>query len=467
MKTCDRCNVKMDLTEFERHFACIEVLLKNIEEIQKKNECQKKSFKELHAKHVKILQENKVNASSVKSLNISLNRSNEMIRQLQLANDDKAAQLHQLQYHNHTGGAQNSFLAAENEKLQKNLKDMSIQMTKLKNEHHVTTYSMKEENRMLRNTVNENVATHKRGQEFLAAENDKFKNSVKDLNARISKLQRDHHSASFNTKEENRILQNKANETAAQLKKTKDTLQNQSNRIKKMEAEAKKSNEQKKNTTAAKKKADESLKKLQTEMKELRSNYDHLSDLFCQGNDTDNCKSCKSGAILSLLPQTQIDQEKIFNEKIKNLENLLANATRTVEQQREQHKQAKKELEERITQSYACKIAGLEAALKNKVNPSADSLEKVSSENSTLQYEILELQKQLESCEKGGNKNSSRRKLKSPVHTIFYFKEQEYLKEVEKSQYKQLYDEQQEKEKLLAEANMKVKVEILSFLFFS
>ena len=40
MKTCDQCNVNMDLPEFERHLACIKTLLKNLEEVQKKTEQQ-------------------------------------------------------------------------------------------------------------------------------------------------------------------------------------------------------------------------------------------------------------------------------------------------------------------------------------------------------------------------------------------------------------------------------------------
>ena len=44
------------------------------------------------------------------------------------------------------------------------------------------------------------------------------------------------------------------------------------------------------------------------------------------------------------------------------------------------------------------------------------------------------------------------------------WKEQEYLKEVEKSQYKQLCEEQHEKHKLAAEADKKVKFEIFLVL---
>ena len=426
MKTCDQCNVKMDLPEFERHLACIKTLLKNLEEVKKKNECQKKSFNALHAKHVKTLNENKVNIASVNSLNISLNRSNDVIRQLQLANDDKAARLHQLQFHNQTGGAQNNFLAAENEKLQKSLKDLNSNMAKLQRDSHIESYNLKEENRMLRNKYNSDVTENQSKiknleaeaktagarNHFLGCENEKLQKSINDLNAKITKLQRDHHLASYNMKEENRILQNSANEKSAQIKKTGD----QSNRIKNLEAEAKnlkQSIEQhKKNAAAAKKKTDETLKKAQTksnieintlknEMKQLRSNYDHLSDLFCEGGDTDNCKSCKSGAIDSLLPKVQAEKEKKSDDKIKNLETKVANLTKTVATQREQHKSAKKELEGRITQSYELKICDLEAALQNKVGPLEDALRQVSSDKSALQANVLELQKQAEFFEKG------------------------------------------------------------------
>jgi len=126
-----------------------------------------------------------------------------------------------------------------------------------------------------------------------------------------------------------------------------------------------------------------------------------LSDLFCQGDDTENCKSCKSGAIDNLLPKAQAETKKNTNDKLKNLENKVANLTKTVATQREQHKSAKKELEERITRSYESKISDLEAALQNKVGPLEDLIRIVSSDKSALQAEVLELQKQIESFEKG------------------------------------------------------------------
>jgi len=436
MKTCDQCKVKMELPEYERHVACFEILFKSYDELKMTNEALKKAseeekkkyqatkthytgliakhtktlaenkayaskvnqltvsleksnnqikqlqaayndsdqkaLKDLQVKYQKTLAENRVNASSVNSLTVSLNRSNEMIRQLQLANDDKVTQLHQLQYHNHAGGAQNHFLAAENEKLKK---------------------------------------------------------SVKDLNTKITKLQREHHTASYNLKEENRMLKNAANEKAAIQKKNDDLMNTQPNRIKNLEAEAKnlrKSIEQhKKNAAETKKKSDEMLKKskttsdseilaLKNEMAELRSNYDHLSDLFCQGEDTENCKTCKSGVIQSLLPKTlPVDKEKVLNDKIKNL-------TSTVALQRENHKNAKKELEKRVKKSFESKIADLERALQNNVEQSKESFEKISNEKNALLAEVLGLRQQ---------------------------------REIEKIK---LCDEQQHKEKMLAEANIKM-----------
>ncbi|CAG5105349.1 Oidioi.mRNA.OKI2018_I69.chr1.g2051.t1.cds [Oikopleura dioica] len=142
----------------------------------------------------------------------------------------------------------------------------------------------------------------------------------------------------------------------------------------------------------------------QTKLSTLQSHYDHLSELFCQGDDTNNCKSCKTKVIDSLTFGKEEETKKETNTEIEKLQSEITRLNRVVTTQRQQQKSARKEIEkrteEKIKQSYDSKIADLESALKTKNDLSSEFLETINRENSALKADIIALENQIRSFDK-------------------------------------------------------------------